>query len=458
MESKPSNEPDTKPQGAPDQPQVEPPTHPSSEAPAKKPDSNELELFSNYIQCFKNQKAEELMKDKKFQQLQKSHKFWDTQPVPKPSEVTSELKGPLEKKTIDEVSKDPVKLPATFEWTEIDLLDDSHIQEVYTLLYENYVEDDDGYFRFDYSIEFLRWALLPPGYAKDLYFGIRDRKSGRLVGFISGIVVEMVMEKRQVRATEVNFLCVHKKYRHFSMASVLIKEVVRRSNLKNIWQGIYTSGTLLPTPFGQARYYHRSLNPKKLIDVKFSYLPSNQKISTHQKLYSLPEKPALPEGAILRPTMEKDIKQVRALLLAFLSQFKIHQEYNKRECQHWFIHRPHIIESYVLEQNGKITDFFSFYALPSTVLNNPQHKSIRAAYSYYFVNTSVDLRTLYECALIKAKESGYDVYNVLDIMNNEEVFKDLLFSGGDGYLNYYLYNWKLEQPFLSPGQIGIVLM
>jgi len=30
-------------------------------------------------------------------------------------------------------------------------------------LAENYVEDDDSMFRFDYSIDFLRWALLPPG-------------------------------------------------------------------------------------------------------------------------------------------------------------------------------------------------------------------------------------------------------------------------------------------------------
>ena len=30
-------------------------------------------------------------------------------------------------------------------------------QEVYTLLSENYVEDDDNMFRFDYSREFLKW-------------------------------------------------------------------------------------------------------------------------------------------------------------------------------------------------------------------------------------------------------------------------------------------------------------
>jgi glycylpeptide N-tetradecanoyltransferase len=30
------------------------------------------------------------------------------------------------------------------------------------LLTNNYVEDDDAMFRFDYSVPFLRWALMPP--------------------------------------------------------------------------------------------------------------------------------------------------------------------------------------------------------------------------------------------------------------------------------------------------------
>jgi len=43
------------------------------------------------------------------------------------------------------------------------LFDSLQLKEVYVLLNENYVEDDDNMFRFDYSSEFLRWALQPPG-------------------------------------------------------------------------------------------------------------------------------------------------------------------------------------------------------------------------------------------------------------------------------------------------------
>jgi len=44
-------------------------------------------------------------------------------------------------------------------------------------LLENYVEDEDNMFRFDYSKEFLKWALNPPGYYKDWIVGVKIKKS-----------------------------------------------------------------------------------------------------------------------------------------------------------------------------------------------------------------------------------------------------------------------------------------
>jgi hypothetical protein len=52
------------------------------------------------------------------------------------------------------------------------------------------------------------------------------------------------------------------------LAPVLIKEITRRVNLTNTWQAVYTAGVVLPRPVGRCRYWHRSLNPKKLIEVR----------------------------------------------------------------------------------------------------------------------------------------------------------------------------------------------
>lgn len=61
------------------------------------------------------------------------------------------------------------------------------VSELYALLNENYVEDDDNMFRFDYSIAFLRWALYPPGWKKQWHCGVRVSTNRKLVGFISAV-------------------------------------------------------------------------------------------------------------------------------------------------------------------------------------------------------------------------------------------------------------------------------
>jgi glycylpeptide N-tetradecanoyltransferase len=48
------------------------------------------------------------------------------------------------------------------------------------------------------------------------------------------------------------------------------QEITRRVNLHDIWQAVYTAGVLLPRPVAECQYWHRSLNPKKLIAVGFS--------------------------------------------------------------------------------------------------------------------------------------------------------------------------------------------
>ena len=156
--------------------------------------------------------------------------------------------------------------------------DNVQLEQVYKLLAENYVEDDDNMFRFDYSTDFLKWALLPPLHAsyKEWIIGVRIKSSGKIVGFISGVPVQMVLEnKNKLTMAEINFLCVNKKLRKNRLAPVLIKEITRRVNIKDIWQAVYTAGALIPTPIGKARYYHRSLKPKKLIEVNFSSLGKN---------------------------------------------------------------------------------------------------------------------------------------------------------------------------------------
>jgi glycylpeptide N-tetradecanoyltransferase len=161
-------------------------------------------------------------------------------------------------------------MPAGFEWCDIDVNDPVQIEEMYWLLNENYVEDDEGTFRFDYSKEFLRWALTPPGYYPDWIIGVRNIKTGKMMACITGVPATVSVYGTTMKMCEINFLCVHAKLRDKRLAPVLIKEVTRRVNLRDIWQATYTAGAVLPKPVAMCRYYHRGINVKKLIDVRIS--------------------------------------------------------------------------------------------------------------------------------------------------------------------------------------------
>ena len=66
-----------------------------------------------------------------------------------------------------------------------------------------------------------------------------------------------------------------------------------------------------------------------------------------------------------------------------------------------------------------MTDFLSFYALPSSILKNEKYDLLKVAYSYYNVAKTISLEELTKNALIIAKQKDFDVFNCLDIMENE---------------------------------------
>ncbi len=385
------------------------------------------------------------------------HKFWDTQPVPRLSEAVETIKsGAIDAaKMVDEVRKEPYPLPSAYEWMTCDVTDEMQLQDIYTLLNENYVEDDDSLFRFDYSAAFLRWALTPPEYRKEWLIGIRACASKKLVAFISAIPCTMQVGGSTMKMAEVNFLCVHKKLRSKRLAPVLIKEVTRRVNLCDIWQAAYTAGVFIPRPIATCRYYHRSLNVKKLVEIGFSRLAPRMTLARTMKLFRVNDAPKI-EG--FREMLPKDVSQVHRLLAEKLKKYKVSPVFiSEEETSHWLLPQKHVVYTYVVEnKEGEVTDFASFYSLPSSVLGNEKHQTLFAAYQFWTAANTVSLADLTNDALSIARTEGFDVFNALDLMENEGIFEPLKFGIGDGLLQYYLYNWAM--PTIKPSEVGLILL
>ncbi|CBI35914.3 unnamed protein product, partial [Vitis vinifera] len=360
--------------------------------------------------------------------LGKTHKFWETQPVGQFKDIgnASLAEGPIEQPApLSEVKQEPYNLPNLYEWITCDIDSEETCMEVYNLLTNNYVEDDENMFRFNYSKEFLRWALRPPGYFKSWHIGVCVKSSKKL------------------------------KLRSKRLAPVMIKEVTRRVHLENIWQAAYTAGVVLPTPISTCQYWHRSLNPKKLIDVGFSRLGARMTMSRTIKLYKLPDSTVTPG---FRQMELHDVPAVTRLLRNYLSQFAVAVDLDENDVEHWLLPTENVVDSYLVEspETHEITDFCSFYTLPSTILGNQNYSTLKAAYSYYNVSTKTPLLQLMNDALIVAKRKDYDVFNALDVMQNETFLKELKFGPGDGKLHYYLYNYRLRNP-LKPSELGLMI-
>ena len=97
------------------------------------------------------------------------------------------------------------------------LTNDEDANEVYKFLSHNYVEDNDGVFRFDYPVDFLRWTLLTPGYNKEWHIGVRANGKPQLYGFISATKVKTHAHEQVLNSAKIE--------RDFSKIHLLIDKL-----------------------------------------------------------------------------------------------------------------------------------------------------------------------------------------------------------------------------------------
>ena len=92
-------------------------------------------------------------------------------------------------------------------------------------------------------------------------------------------------------------------------------------------------------------------------------------------------------------------------------------------------------------ETHRVTDFFSFYSLPSTVINSLKHDVVEACYLFYYASdvaftsgkdTEVTLKKrlgqLIGDAVIIASQAKFDVFNAVSLMDNMSFLKDLKVS------------------------------
>ena len=109
---------------------------------------------------------------------------------------------------------------------------------------------------------------------------------------------------------------------------------------------------------------------------------------------------------------------ISIFLFQHLEKYDLIPVFTEEDFLHWFLPREEIIDTYVVEKPASslrlsksndihaetdgvvtsrskkgysmvITDMISFFSLPSTIMSDPTHKQLKAAYSFYNVSTSL---------------------------------------------------------------------
>lgn len=392
------------------------------------------------------------------------HSFWSTQPVPQSAVIDQE--GPIN--TCVPENEPPVSLPEDLHWMEgWSVNSKSDLQSLYLLLRDHYVEDSDSVFRFDYQPEFLHWSLTAPHWDGTLHVAVADR-SGQLVAFISAVPGTLRLGDRPpIAVAEVNFLCLHRSLRSKKLAPALIQEVTRRVHLLGMGYAIYTAGKRLPEPFSKATFFHRPLRVDRILQSGFCGSDWDaQVLESMQRDFSLCNLTPL-SSARLREAVPSDLPVMHRLFAGYQKRFQVAPIFSEPEFEHWLLPQQQVPQSrpvwtFVFEdrESGVVVGFFSFYSIPSTVLNGEASHLVprlQVAYAFYYaIADHLQLSQCYASVLLEAAKLGFDLFNATDVMENRKMFDDCQFGPGDGELFFYLYNWKLK--YLPPDQIGVVLL
>jgi glycylpeptide N-tetradecanoyltransferase len=232
----------------------------------------------------------------------------------------------------------------------------------------------------------------------------------------------MKLNNKEVKSVQVNFLCVHKDYRNRKLVGYLVTEAKRISESKNRNQSIATIHNSIPGSILKASYWHRLIDVEKLVKVGF-YQTDRLK----EKYFEVRG------NSQFRKMTPKDVPKVTQILKDYFKKFKIVPVVNETWVKHWLLPRDGVMYSYL---NDETSDFLSFYSIPYDKVGSTD--TVNQAYLFYMTGDN------FNDAFLIAQNAGFDVFNTLDVVHSEDLLKKHRFLKGTGYVNYHLFDWKLD--------------
>jgi glycylpeptide N-tetradecanoyltransferase len=238
-----------------------------------------------------------------------------------------------------------INLPENFTFQVINSENKIDMDDFYNFLYENYNQkgDDTG---LHYSKESLKWYLDNPKNFKDMFLFVKYKK--KVVGTIIGIPINISLFDNIYTIIDTSFLCINKNIRTKSLASIMIKELLRRMYFNNVKYGYYTSPLNLPNAISKSNYYHKIINIKKMMDINFISKPQSISTKSFEKLFKLNDNIVLN----IRKITDNDLERCHELYTKHYKQYKIYQLVNPEEFKYKFMSLDNVLDTFILEKDN----------------------------------------------------------------------------------------------------------
>jgi len=232
---------------------------------------------------------------------------------------------------------------------------------------------------------------------------------GNIVGLVSLLFADTEVYTYKKKMTEVNFLCIDRKFRSSGYINLFVAEIIRLSVLEGVSSGFYTSTRVHPNLKAIKYFYHFPVNTEKLL--KCSYIQ-----------YKTPPLKPMKKMNITKVDISSGILDQ---INTFASKYAFCKKYISLDSK--------IFQCFTSE--GNVIIFYTLdYLFNGVIIKNG------FIHSYSFEDRENFSEFVKNCIL----KTEYDLITCLDIMENLHlIIAELDFKRGS-FINYYLFNESIN--------------
>ena len=300
----------------------------------------------------------------------------------------------------------------------------SNLDDIYGLLNNHYIEDNNHIARISFSKDFLYWYLkyIPPGFIVGMTY------KNKLVGMITAIFIDMIIYDKRIKVPYINFLCIQSKIRKLGLAQFLFNEIKERLTNIKITYAFFTGMKQVTQSFCRTKDFIIPINYKKLEEGGF----------LEEDLTPIPKM----EDNPLHLMVAADIETVLPKLNKYLEKFSVKPYFTNDSVYHFLLPKKNIVYSFVnRNQKGDVTDFICVYKNYLYCIDKNKVVSV-GQLSFYFCET-MTITQLVSYLLDKLPSYGIDQLVFRDTGENMKI--NITKFSTNGELYYFFYNVAIKE-------------